>query len=154
MPNTARRIIGVVALVLAAALVGINFLTTNYRINNPSMGDTLPEGTQIFLKESSEYKPGDIVTIKVGSDVFTHRLLGYKPDGTLITKGDANHEVDGIMLVNGKPRLLTADDIVGKVVFEVRYFMYFLIGWLAALLVTAAWGLLSYKRHRPTHAAS
>ena len=79
-------------------------------IETGSMSGTIEEGDMILIKDTGEYKIGDIVTFLQDGDKIptTHRIINYDSDGNFITRGDANNAADT------KP--VTKDDIIGEVV--------------------------------------
>lgn len=106
----------VVMVIIATAVL---FAWPNsYNVTNGSMVPTIPVGAKVFVEAADDYQPGDVITftgIQVadhGPIVVTHRLVGFNDDGTLITQGDANKTVDYPAVP------VTADDIIGKVVYQ------------------------------------
>lgn len=79
-------------------------------IETGSMSGTIEEGDMILIKDTGEYKIGDIVTFLQDGDKIptTHRIINYDSDGNFITRGDANNAADT------KP--VTKDDIIGEVI--------------------------------------
>ncbi|HKX72404.1 MAG TPA: hypothetical protein VJM32_00125 [Candidatus Saccharimonadales bacterium] len=110
------------------------------------MGDTAPVGTAVFLVGRDAYAAGDIVTVRLDGDYATRRLLGYNPDGTLITQGDANPAPDSVPVINGDLRPLTKADIVGAMAFQIPHYLYLYATCFVVALVLAAWGWLSEQR--------
>ena len=111
-----------------------------------SMSGTIEEGDLIIVKNSDEYKIGDIVTfLGQGDDVpTTHRIIRIDGD-KFFTKGDANNAED--------PRAVLKEDMVGKVVGRVPYVGLFFswlteeLGWLylVAGLAVVASGIVLLK---------
>ena len=106
--------------VLAILAIAVLFAWPGtYNITNGSMTPTAPVGTKVFTQQQSQYETGDIITFKAieikdhGSLVVTHRLVGFNPDGTLVTKGDANDSVDYPAVP------VHQSDVIGKVVGQV-----------------------------------
>ena len=58
---------------------------------------------------------GDIITYQAGENRVTHRVIRKEKQG-YVTKGDANNKED--------PALVTADQIMGKVIFALPYLGY------------------------------
>ena len=71
-------------------------------------------GDMILIKRQKEYKTTDVITYLHEGDTIptTHRIILTNPDGTFVTKGDANNTKD--------PELVTKDIIVGKVVHNFK----------------------------------
>lgn len=60
-----------------------------------SMSPTIQPGDLIIITRPPEQiREGMVLTFQVNEQLVTHRLIGFKPDGQLITKGDANRVVD------------------------------------------------------------
>jgi signal peptidase I len=113
-----------VIIVLFLVAVAGTFLPIpgNYRIytvQSGSMEPALKLGSLIFVKPSSNYKVGDIITIKAGKNTVTHRIADIKDqDGEKIftTKGDANEEAD--------PEGVLSTNIIGKTFLSLPYVGY------------------------------
>ena len=99
----------------------------NFQIKIVLSGSMEPEikvGSVVIVKPVDRYEVGDVVTF--GKDdrdniPTTHRILDVRVvDGEMrfITKGDANEDRDG--------RELTADGIIGKVLFDIPYLGFIL----------------------------
>ncbi len=84
-----------------------------FRVGTGSMVPYLNTNDYILVEETDKYEEGDVVTYKVGDNVFiTHRIINI--DGNKITtKGDANN-------ISDDP--ITFENIIGKVVFKVGVF--------------------------------
>ncbi len=81
-------------------------------------GSEVNEGDLIIIKDTGDYKIGEIVTFfQDGDDIpTTHRIINYKDiDGVRYwkTRGDANNSPD--------ERLITSDEIIGEVVLVIPY---------------------------------
>ena len=74
------------------------------------MSGSLRTGGIVFT-DTKERRPeiGDIVTYQVGETRVTHRVIRKEHKG-YVTKGDANNRED--------PTVVTADQIIGKVIFS------------------------------------
>lgn len=80
-----------------------------------SMSGTIEEGDLIIIKDTGDYKIGDIVTFfQDGDDIpTTHRIYSIDEEGKWITGGDANNTFD--------KRSITSDEIIGEVVLVIPY---------------------------------
>ena len=78
-----------------------------YLVHTPSMGHTIPSGSVVLVREH-RYHVGQVITFVEGGTVITHRLVSINPNGTIITKGDANPTID--------PWSANKSDIIGGVV--------------------------------------
>ena len=81
-----------------------------------SMSGTIEEGDLIIIKDTDDYKIGDIVTFfQDGDDIpTTHRIVNKSgEDGKWITKGDANNSFD--------ERAIAPEEILGEVVLVIPY---------------------------------
>ena len=76
-----------------------------FEIQTGSMHGTLEVGDWIVVKNSQDYKIGDIVTYKSKGNFITHRIVESYNE-TFVTKGDAN---------NTKDEAIDKSQIVGKV---------------------------------------
>lgn len=80
-----------------------------------SMSGTIEEGDLIIIKDTDDYKIGDIVTFfQDGDDIpTTHRIYNIDENGNWKTRGDANNSYD--------KRSITSDEIIGEVVLVIPY---------------------------------
>lgn len=119
----------IAALVAVAALLLVSLvpITGNVEIKivkSGSMEPAIPTGSVVVVMPSASYKPGDVVTF--GKDTArdvptTHRILSERVERGqtyYTTKGDANEEQD--------PREVAAQEVIGKVLFNVPYAGYVL----------------------------
>lgn len=79
-------------------------------IETGSMSGTIEIGDMILIKDTNDYKIGDIITFLPEGDIIptTHRIINYGEDGTFVTKGDANNTKDTITV--------SSDMILGEVI--------------------------------------
>ena len=89
-----------------------------------SMSGTLEIGDIIIIKDTDDYKIGDIVTFLQGDDTVptTHRIIQYAEDGRFITKGDANNADDG-------EKGVAKEEILGEMVCHMPILGMF-VGWI------------------------
>ena len=82
-------------LLLAAVVLGALALGSHrfYAVQTGSMSPSIPTRTLVVV-EVGRYQIGQPITFVHDGGLITHRLVGANPDGTLITKGDANEKVD------------------------------------------------------------
>ena len=80
-----------------------------------SMSGTIEEGDLIIIKNTGDYKIGDIVTFFQDGDEIptTHRIINIDDDGLWVTKGDANNSKDS--------RSISSDEIIGEWVMTIPY---------------------------------
>lgn len=80
-----------------------------------SMSGTIEEGDLIIIRDTDDYKIGDIVTFfQDGDDIpTTHRIYNIDEEGKWVTRGDANNSYD--------KRSITSDEIIGEVVLVIPY---------------------------------
>src|SRR5665213_2625591 len=78
-----------------------------YLVHTDSMVQTIRPGSLVLVREN-QYHVGQVITFKVNGLIVTHRLIAIHPNGTIVTKGDANPTVD--------PWRATKADIIGGVV--------------------------------------
>lgn len=79
-------------------------------IETGSMSGTIEIGDMILIKDTKDYKIGDIITFLPEGDIVptTHRIVNYGAGGTFVTKGDANNAKDTLGV--------TSDMIFGEVI--------------------------------------
>lgn len=95
-----------------------------------SMSPTYKTGSVIYYHEveQKELKKGDVITYKLNEkDLITHRIYAINDDKTYVTKGDANNNVD--------PMVVKYDKIIGKVAKV--YIPY--VGYYVAFINTNPW---------------
>lgn len=82
-----------------------------------SMQPILNPGDIAIIKKSdiNDIEIGDIITFKIGNNFITHRVID-KINGTIITKGDANEDVDDYNI--------TEKNFYGKFVISIPYLGY------------------------------
>ncbi len=113
--------IGVTTVFAALLLTLVMAVGTNKRIyvvHTGSMTPTIPSKSAVLVEKRS-YHVGQVISFRESGAVVTHRLVGLNPDGTLITKGDANTTVD--------PWKTTRADVIGGVVAAPREVGYWLV---------------------------
>lgn len=79
-----------------------------------SMTGTINQGDAVIIKETGDYKLGDIVAfVDPDSDLpIMHRLIRKGPiEGTFVSKGDANEQPDGALVFE--------ENILGEVVYVI-----------------------------------
>lgn len=79
-------------------------------IQTGSMSGTMEIGDMIIIKDTGDYKIGDIITfLPDGAKIpTTHRIINYADNGEFVTKGDANNVQD--------TNNITKDKILGEVI--------------------------------------
>lgn len=110
------RILAFVAITSAITLLVLFlFGIRPYAVRTGSMEPTIPKGSLSFVNSKApfeEIKTGDIIAFKVGEMFVTHRAYSVR-DGVVITKGDANNNVDAAKV--------NADNYIGETVFWLPY---------------------------------
>lgn len=116
---------GATILVALAFIVPTAFGLERYVINGSSMSGSIDLGSVVFAEvvPVSQLEVGDVITYQPpresGIDhLVTHRIVAIHDDGTFVTKGDANPEVDPWRF-----RLDRPDQ--ARVTFDVPY-----VGWV------------------------
>lgn len=94
-----EQVVFAVVLVLAVLVAYGTFIDNRWYkivvIQGSSMEPTLSAGDAIVLTPPpDEIEPGMILTLEVDGKVVTHRVTEVRPDGTFVTKGDANEAAD------------------------------------------------------------
>lgn len=94
----------------------------SYAIISGSMEPAYPTGSLVYAEpaEGAALQAGDVAAFWRDQDVIVHRVReNVSAEGELVTKGDANDEVD--------IRPVPYQNVLGRVVFSVPYVGYFLI---------------------------
>ena len=88
-----------------------------------SMEPSLQVGDYIYIRKTpaGELAAGDIITFRseepdIYGKLVTHRIIEVSPDGTFITKGDANTAADG--------KAVRADQIYGRYAGKARFYRW------------------------------
>lgn len=114
--------IGLIALLLVISAFPI---TGNFKVLTVLSGSMEPDiktGSIVFVKPSSDYKIGDVITFGPYTKTnppTTHRIVEMRVVGNepvYITKGDANNAPD--------TREVQGKDVLGKVLLDVPYVGY------------------------------
>jgi signal peptidase I len=136
-----------------------------YVVHTGSMSPTIPSRSAVIVQEG-KYHLGQVISFDDSGQVVTHRFIGVNPDGSLITKGDANKTVD--------PWRTTRADVIGGVVSappQLGYWLTYLknpagaasvllgvccvaLIWSIALSMEDAPWAAAHARKRQRHAAS
>lgn len=87
------------ALIAAAAVLAYGLIDNRWykvlAVDGASMAPTIHAGDAILISRPPDVlSPGMILTLQVEDRLVTHRLVQVEPDGTLVTKGDANQAAD------------------------------------------------------------
>lgn len=122
--NWISRIIFLILLILVLLLFVPNFVGfKTFSVISGSMEPDIPVGSLVYTKsvEFEDIEIGDVISYKLSEDTMvTHRVNSINAENnTLITKGDANDDVDGSEVQKSQ--------IVGKVIFTVPYLGYMAI---------------------------
>jgi len=86
---------------------------TFFEVVSGSMSPTINTYDLIIVKIDNNVKEDDIVTFYSDNTFITHRIIEYKSDTKILTKGDANNTSD---------KYISKDAIIGKVIYTVREF--------------------------------
>ncbi len=149
----ARAASAALGLALVAATVFI--LAGPYRVyvvRTGSMAPTIPPASAVVVDPGRPFHPGDVITFAQQGDVTTHRFLGRNPDGSLITKGDANRSVDQWKLTaaNVKGIVVAAPQHIGWAIIFLRQPTGLISAVLALTLVWLAWDICRFDARRQT----
>ena len=138
------------ALILVALVVAVSAFPAKGNIQikvveSGSMEPKIKTGSVVLIKPEAKYAVGEIITFdsdfkdERGAKVpITHRVIEVKTENNLVTyltKGDANEESDG--------QIILARKVIGKVLFDVPYVGYAIdtakkpYGFLALILIPA-----------------
>ena len=137
-------ILGVMLLLLPQIGISVDSIMSG------SMEPVLRTGGIVFT-DTKERRPeiGDIVTYQVGENRVTHRVIRKERKG-YVTKGDANNKED--------PTVVTADQIIGKVIFVLPCLGYVAVfvrfGILAVMIIQEMFfPLMQWKGERSRKSA-
>jgi signal peptidase I len=115
-----RRLIRTVTLCLGLGLLGtlvaLSMTTNHSYVTTPSMYPTIPPGSQIVVEPQAQYRVGDVIEFRANGLTWAHRLVGIRPDGSYITKGDNPQNSPDVFVP-----ALTRADVIGKVVHAPRW---------------------------------
>lgn len=122
--NWISRIIFFILLILVLLLFVPNFVGfKTFSVISGSMEPDIPVGSLVYTKsvKFEDIEIGDVISYKLSEDTMvTHRVNSINAENnTLITKGDANDDVDGSEVQKSQ--------IVGKVILTVPYLGYMAI---------------------------
>ena len=102
----------VVALVPVSGYVAASLLpgAAGFVVGSGSMEPAIDSGSLVYVQETNDYEPGDVVTFRVDDRIVTHRVVDETSRG-YVTRGDANDAPDDWRVGD--------DQIVGEVVLAV-----------------------------------
>lgn len=107
-------------LVMASPFLPISGAVQLFTVRSGSMEPAIPTGSLIFVRPSTEYAPGDIITVRTGDrKTVTHRIVEVLSTDVGLayhTKGDNNEEAD--------PVETRSTDVIGKTLLIVPYLGY------------------------------
>ena len=86
---------------------------TFFEVVSGSMSPTINTYDLVIIKVDKDVQNNDIVTFYKDNSFITHRVIDYRDDNNILTKGDANNTTD---------KEITKDMIIGKVVYTIREF--------------------------------
>lgn len=121
LPKPIAVVLGLLALVPAVALALYESGDLPYRVyivHTGSMSPTIPPESAVVVREG-HYRVGNVISFRVDGAVVSHRLLAIHPDGTIVTKGDANRTAD--------PWHVPVSNVIGGVVAAPRHLGYLLM---------------------------
>ncbi len=116
-----KKIIFPIVIVVLLIIISLNILSIYnisvfkmriFKIGSGSMEPYLKVNSLIVVKESDDYKVGDVITYNDEIGYVTHRIIDIK-DNEIIAKGDANNTQDDP---------ITKDKVVGKVILRISLF--------------------------------
>ena len=86
---------------------------TFFEVVSGSMAPTINNYDLIIVKVDKDVKENDFITFYSDNTFITHRIIEYKDDQNILTKGDANNTSD---------KYISKDIVVGKVVHTIKEF--------------------------------
>lgn len=82
-----------------------------------SMEPTIDRGSLVYVQETNEYDPGDVITFTDNDRVITHRIVSETADG-YVTRGDGNEVVDDWRV--------SEHQIIGEIILEIPMYGHLL----------------------------
>jgi signal peptidase I len=136
------------AIVATLALSGLIALGPYelFVVRTGSMSPTIPPTSAVLVDPSHRPTRRDVITFTDRGKTTTHRLLGVRRDGTLITKGDANDDPDPwrITSANVRATVIGSLDKAGWAIVFLRQPTGLLSIVCAAVAVWLAWSIVTY----------
>ena len=131
-----------ICVIALSMVVPLLFNIRTYVVMSSSMVPTFSPGAICYIdKNQRDPEIGDIIAYRLSDELVTHRVVAIDEDGNYITQGD-NNETEDLAPV-------TPEQVVGKNVFWVPYFGYFVVwiqtapGIIICLTVVIAYAILS-----------
>ena len=123
MTRTPARLAALAAgLLVVLALVALAVLGLHshrlYAVQTGSMAPTIPPRSLVVV-DPGHYAVGQPITYEHAGALVTHRLVAIAPDGSLVTRGDANPSTDAWNVAPGA--------VIGGVVASVPELGYWLV---------------------------
>lgn len=116
---TVKSLLWCLVIATLAFWVAVAYPIERYAVKTGSMAPTIPIAAVVYLDNSRSVAVNDVITFRMNDgSLITHRLIGFKPNGELITKGDAVESQDNW----AEP--ITTENVVGRVQFSVPYLGY------------------------------
>jgi signal peptidase I len=118
-----------------------------YVVRTGSMSPAIPPTSVVVVDPGARYQRGDVITFSDGGAITTHRYLGTRADGTLITKGDANRTKDpfAVRPANVRGTVVASADKLGWLIIYLRQPTGVLSLLIAPLAVWLAWGIVTWQ---------
>jgi signal peptidase len=91
-----RRLLMLVIVLVLGTAIAVAYGTVDNRwykvvaVEGSSMEPTIDAGDIIFIGRPTSPEVGDIGVFQVNGKVVTHRIVDFGPDGSFVTRGDAN----------------------------------------------------------------
>lgn len=122
--NWISRIIFIILLILVLLMFVPNFIGfKTFSVISGSMEPNIPVGSLVYAKsvDFDELEAGDIISYQLSEDTMvTHRIDSINEEQkTIVTKGDANDNVDSAEVQESQ--------VVGKVIFSIPLLGYIAI---------------------------
>lgn len=136
----ALLLIPVIAHIVLATVPGVASLV----VIGGSMEPTINRGSIVYVQETNEYGPGDVISFSDGGQIVTHRIVTETEEG-YITGGDANQAVD--------EEPVSESQIIGEVILGVPSYGYFIlylsnpIGFLIGVMLPGMILIILEMRH-------
>lgn len=90
-----NRSIWLIVGMIAVSILALYILKISaYRVDSGSMNPDFPVGTLVIVSGVAPIEPHQAITFNADGKTVTHVLVGYNPDGSLVTRGIANSTQD------------------------------------------------------------
>ncbi len=92
-------------------VLALTLLLANHAyITTPSMYPTIKPGSMVLIQPERSYHVGEVIEFRANGLEWIHRLVGIRPNGSLVTKGDNPQSTPDVFVPETR-----MGDVVGRV---------------------------------------